>query len=90
MLRLHTNPTSRIGTGLIWFDFSLDQPGSYQGGVESDELGQEINWYMDWEFHRSLMLSLVLARTEPGRAVVEAFGRTEPFKYAMVYLTLDY
>ena len=90
MLRLHTDPTSRIGTGLIWFDFSLDQPGSYEGGVQSDELGQEINWYMDWAFHRMFTLSLVLARTEPGRAVEEAFERTKPFKYAMVYLALDY
>ena len=90
MLRLHTNPTARIGTGLIYFDFSLDQPGSYQGGVQSDELGQEINWYMDWDVHRMFTLSLVLARTEPGRAVEEAFNRTKPFKYAMVYLFFNY
>ena len=51
MLRLHTTPRDDIGTGLIFFDYKLDQPGSYQDGVVSDELGQEVNWYMDWKFH---------------------------------------
>lgn len=90
MLRVHTRPSDSIGTGLIYFNYKLDQPGSYQGGVLSDDLGDEINWYMDWKFSPLFSLSLVLARTSPGRAVEEAFDRTKDFKYAMVYLGFSY
>ena len=90
MLRLHTTPKDNIGTGLLFFDYKLDQPGSYQGGVVSDEIGQEINWYLDWNFHAYFSLSLVLAHTNPGKAVEEAFDRTKNFKFGMVYLNFSY
>ncbi len=90
MLRLHTEPRANIGTGLIYFNYSLDQPGSYQGGVVSDDLAKEINWYMDWSFNPMFTLSFILARNNPGPAVEEAFGRSKSFKYAMVFLAFSY
>ena len=90
MLRLHVTPSEKISTGLIYFDYRLDQPGSYFGGVSSNELGQEINWYMDWKVHRYFTLSLVAARNAPGAAVAEAHDRTKDFKYGMLYLSMDY
>lgn len=90
MLRVHTAPLENIGTGLIWFDYSLHRPESYEGGVNSDDLASEINWYMDWKAMDWLNVSFVLARTNPGRAVEEAFGRSKDFKYAMVYLGFSY
>jgi hypothetical protein len=90
MLRLHTTPTDKISTGLLFFDYTLDQPGSYQGGVISDEIGQEINWYMDWKFHKYFSVSFVLARTQPGKAIEQAHDRTKDFKYGMIYFSLDY
>jgi hypothetical protein len=90
MLRLHTEPRANIGTGLIYFNYSLDQPGSYQGGVVSDDLAKEINWYMDWSFNPMFTLSFILARNNPGPAVEEAFGRSKSFKYAMVFLAFNY
>lgn len=90
MVRLHTTPRDNIGTGLIFFDYSLDQPGSYQGGVSSDKLAREINWYMDWKASDLFTFSFVLARNNPGPAVEEAYGRTTAFKYAMVYLVFHY
>lgn len=90
MLRLHTTPTDKISTGLLFFDYTLDQTGSYQGGVISDEIGQEINWYMDWKFHKYFSVSFVLARTQPGKAVEEAHDRTKDFKYGMIYFGLNY
>ena len=90
MLRLHTEPRSNIGTGLLWFDFTLDQPGSYNGGVSSDQLATEINWYLDWTLNQLFTFSFVLARNQPGAAVKEAFNRTKPFKYAMVYVVFHY
>jgi hypothetical protein len=86
MLRLHTEPRDNIGTGLIYFDYSLDQPGSYQGGVSSSKLAKEVNWYMDWSVNKMFTFSFVLARNSPGPAVDEAHGRSESFRYGMVYL----
>lgn len=90
MLRLNTKPRSNIETGLIYFNYSLDQPGSYQGGVASDRLAKEIDWYLDWTVNKMFKFSFVLARNNPGPAVEEAFGRTESFKYAMVFLAFSY
>lgn len=89
MLRLHTQPRDTIETGLILFDYSLDQPGSFQGGVRSDDLGWEANWYMDWRVNARFTLSFVLARNQPGKAVEEAFNRTKPFRYAMMFVSFS-
>lgn len=90
MVRLHTQPRRNIGTGLIYFNSSLDQPGSYQGGVASDDLAKEINLYMDWSVNEMFTLSFILARNNPGPAIEEAFDRTHPFRYAMVFLSFSY
>jgi len=90
MLRLHTQPTQAISTGLILFDYSLDHPGSYQGGVDSGELGQELDWYLDWKISDMFSLSLLVARAEPGDAVEQAYDRSKAFKYAMLYLGFSY
>lgn len=63
---LHTKPRDNIETGLIYLDYSLDQPGSYQGGVASSDLAKEINWYMDWNANEMFVFSFVLALNDPG------------------------
>jgi hypothetical protein len=86
MLRLHTVPRDNVSSGLIYFDYRLDQPASYQGGVSTRDLARELNWYLDWKINPMFTASFVLARNQPGKAVEEAFGRTESFRYFMVYL----
>jgi len=73
----------------VFIDFKLDQPGSYQGGVNSENLGKELNWYMDWDAFKYVSFSFVLARNEPGAAVAEAHDRTKPFQYVMIYATYN-
>ena len=90
MLRLNTKPTDRISTGLIYFDYALDQPGSYQGGVVSNDLGKELDWYLDWRVSKLFTFSFVLARAKPGTAVKQAFNRSKDFKYGMIYLAFSY
>jgi hypothetical protein len=90
MLRLHMSPRDTIGTGVLYFDYALDQPGSFAGGVSSDKLAREINWYMDWKVNRMFTFSFVLARNNPGPAVEEAYGRTKSFKYGMIFLAFEY
>ena len=89
MLRLHMQPTADIGTGIIFFDYRLDQRGSYQGGVSSNDLAREFNWYMDWRAFKMLSFSFVLARNAPRAAVKEAFDRDKPFLYMMLYANLN-
>ena len=89
MLRLHLSPTTSVSTGLVYYDFKLDQPGSYQGGVQSNDLATEINWYMDWSINDYFSVSLVGARNWPGAAVEEAFDRSDAFLYGMIYVIFN-
>ena len=89
MVQLSLHPTETIRTGLLYFQYRLNERGSYEGGVSSDDLGEEVNFHLDWKFHRNWSTSFVLARNEPGSAVEEAFGRSEAFNYGMIYLYLD-
>jgi len=87
-IRVHTKPTESIGTGVILMDFHLDNTAS--AGVTSDNLAAELDWYMDWQMNDNFLVSLVAAYAEPGRAVEQAFGRDDPFYYAMLYVGYTY
>ncbi|HEU5136224.1 MAG TPA: alginate export family protein [Steroidobacteraceae bacterium] len=85
MLRLHAKPTESISTGLIFLDFSLDHPESFDPSVTSSDAGTELDWYMDWSITSNFILSVVLAVGEPGEAVEQFSGRTENFTYGMIF-----
>ncbi len=87
-LRLHVTPTESISTGLIFFDFLLDQPAS--AGVTSDDAAMELDWYMDWSVNDNLTLSFVAAVAEPGDAVKQSSGRNDTFIYGMIFVAYSY
>ena len=87
-LRVHTKPTESISTGLILWDFKLDDIAS--AGVTSDDLATELDWYMDWALNDNFAVSFVAAYATPGDAVEEAFDRTEDMWYGMVYVSYTY
>ena len=89
MLKFDVRPNENITTGLLFFDYRLDQPGSYEDGVASRNLGQEINWYMDWRAFENFSFTFVVAHNQPGAAVEEAHDRTKGFKYAMIYVSFN-
>lgn len=89
-VRVHTTPTESIGTGLIYFNFSLDQPASFAPGVTATNLARELDWYMDWKVNKNFTLSLVAAYGDPGKAVQQAFDRTKNFTYGMIYVAYSY
>jgi len=89
MLQLRLGPTEDVSTGLLFFDYRLDQPGSYQGGVNSSKIGQEVNLFVDWAATGLWAFSFIIARNQPGNAVEEAYNRTQAFQYAMVYATFS-
>jgi hypothetical protein len=86
MVRAHLAPTDAIGTGLLFFKFTLDQPASFAPGVTANDLAFEVNWYMDWKINHNFTASFVAAFSNPGMAVQQAFDRTKNFTYGMAYL----
>src|SRR4030095_14103607 len=68
-LRVHTTPNDSIGTGLILYDFKADQPTTLGAGVTSDDIGTELDWYMDWTLNDHFIISFVAAVADPGKAV---------------------
>lgn len=87
-LRVHTVPSDEISTGLIFYDFRLDQPSA--AGVTSDDVALELDWYMDWSINDNFTLSFVAAVAEPGDAVEESSGRTDTFYYGMIFGAYSY
>jgi hypothetical protein len=88
--RVHLTPNEHVSGGLIAFDFLADQPASFGTGVTSDDVGVELDGYIDWKVNGNLTASFILAYAEPGKAIEQGFGRTETFRYGMVYLAYAY
>ena len=89
-VRVHATPIESIGTGLIFFNFNLDQPASFAPGVTATDVAHELDWYMDWKLNKNFTLSLVAAYADPGKAVQQAFDRTKNFTYGMIYVAYSY
>ena len=89
-VRLHVAPNDAISTGLIWYDFRLDHPGSVGPGVTSDKLAQELDWYMDWSLNDNFLVSFVVAYGWPDDAVEQDSGRTKNFRYGMISVAYSF
>lgn len=82
-LRVHVTPTDAISTGLILYDFLLDNTAS--AGVTSHDVATELDWYMDWTINDHFIVSFVAAAAQPGDAVKQSSGRTDTFWYGMLF-----
>jgi hypothetical protein len=89
-LRLHMKPNDAISTGLIFYDFKLDQRASFDPLVTSDDIGLELDWYMDWSVNDNFILSFVAAAADPGDAIKQSTGRTDTFWYGMVFASYSF
>jgi Alginate export len=87
-LRVHAKPSESISTGLLLWDFQLDNTAS--AGVTSDEVATELDWYMDWSVNDNFTVSFVAAIAEPGDAVEQSSGRTDTFYYGMIFAAYSY
>jgi hypothetical protein len=87
-LRVHTQPSEAIATGLIFYDFLLDNPAA--AGVTSDKVATELDWYMDWSVNDHFVLSFVAAVAEPGAATEQSSGRTDTFWYGMLFAAYSF
>jgi len=82
-LRVHATPSDAISTGLIFYDFVLDNPAS--AGVTSDKVATELDWYMDWSINDNFLVSFVAAVAEPDDAVEQSSGRSDTLWYGMLF-----
>ncbi len=89
-LRVHTTPSESISTGLILYDFRLDNAASFGPLVTSKEVGQELDWYMDWTINDNFELSFVAAVAEPGGAIEQAADRNDSFVYGMIFAAYSF
>jgi hypothetical protein len=87
-LRLHTQPTESISTGLMFFDFLLDNPAS--AGVTSDKVAYELDWYADWSVNDNFIVSFIAAVADPKEAVEQSSGRTDTFVYGMIFAAYSF
>jgi hypothetical protein len=86
LIRAHVSPSERLGGGLMFFKFNLDQPGSAGPDVTDSDVAFEIDAYVDWKLNDNFLVSLVGAYADPGKAVQQSSGRTKNFAYGMAYL----
>jgi hypothetical protein len=71
-VRVSATPNDEVGTGLIFYRFTLDEPASFGPGVTSDALAFEVDWYVDWEINSNFSVSVLAAFADPGDAVRHA------------------
>jgi hypothetical protein len=90
LVRVQVSPTDKVGGGLMFYKFTLDQPAALAPGVASKELALEFDAYTDWKINGNFTASFVGAFANPGAAAQQAFNRTKNFSYGMVYLAYSY
>jgi hypothetical protein len=85
---VHTKPNDSVSTGLILYDFKFDIPEA--AGVTSDDVGLELDWYLDWSINDNFILSFLAAVADPGDAVQQLSGRDETFYYGMIFASYSF
>jgi alginate export protein len=88
--RVHMTPRENVSMGFMYFDFRADNPASYGPGITSDDIAQEVDWYMDWSVNDHITVSFVAAVAEPGEAVEQSSGRNDTFIYGMAFVAYKY
>jgi len=83
-LRVHTTPTESISTGMIFYQFLLDQVAA---SGDPDDVALELDWYMDWSVNDNFIMSFVAALAEPVEA---STGRTDTLLYGMIFAAYSF
>jgi len=88
--RLHLTPNDSVSGGVIFYKFLADQPAAYGPGITSHDLAVEVDGYTDWKINKNFTASFILAWAEPQAAVQQSSGRTQNFRYGMVFLAYSF
>jgi len=90
MIRAHFDPHEKLGAGIIFYDFRIDQPAAFGPTVTDKHAAVETDGYIDWKLNSNIQLSFVLAFGSPGKAVEQSSGRTANFRYGMFYAAYSF
>jgi hypothetical protein len=90
LVRADVSPTDKVGAGVMFYKFTLDQPAALRPGVTSNQLAHELDVHVDWKINANFAASFVGAFASPGTAAQQAFNRTQDFSYGMVFLAYSY
>ncbi len=74
MLGLNLQPSEALATGILFYDFSLDEQNLYGTPVADDSFAQEINIYVDYSITDNLFLTGTLAWASPKDGAKDYFG----------------
>jgi hypothetical protein len=90
VVRAHVVPSESVSGGLFYYKFLLDEPPSFGPGVTDKNIAAEVDAYTDWKINKHFTASFVLAFADPQGAVEQSSGRTQNFRYGMVFLAYSY
>jgi hypothetical protein len=90
LVRAHVSPSDKLSGGLMFYNFTLDQPAALRPNVTSRALVNELDAYADWKINGNFTASIVAAFANPRAAAQQAFDRTKNFSYGMVFLAYSY
>ena len=89
-LRVHAKPNDAISTGLIFFDFLLDQPASFGPQVTSDDVGPGARLVHGLDGQRQLHLSFVAALRSRAMRSSSRRGVPTTFCYGMIFAAYSF
>ncbi len=77
-----------LSTTVAYLNLSIDEPGSL--GIESDDFGDELNVFLDWEATDNLFLSAAYAVLSPGDGAKQFTGGDDTWSHFMLYASYSY
>jgi hypothetical protein len=86
LVRVAVAPSDAISGGLMFFNFSFDEPQAIGPEVTDSDVAFELDAYADWKLNTNFTVSLLGAYANPGKAVQQATARTKNFTYGMIYV----
>jgi hypothetical protein len=89
-VRAHVTPNDHVGGGVILYNFLADHAAAVGPGVTERDLAREADLYVDWKINKNFTASFVGAFANPRAGVQQATGRTQNFRYGMVFLAYSY
>lgn len=90
MVSLNLQPSEALATGILFYDFSLDEKNYYGTSVSDDKFAQEIDLYADYSLTDNLFLTATLAWATPKGAAKQSFANDEDSYLAQLAVYLSF
>lgn len=85
LFRIKAQPNDAVTLNFLYYNFTLDEPGSLAPGVTDDDWGDEIDFAIDWAVNDEVYLIGVVGTLFPGQAAKQFTGGEDDWVYTMLY-----